>query len=43
MFFSCPLAQQVWRYAANIIWPLFAKFKGVNLILENIFHIAMPI
>jgi hypothetical protein len=27
MFYSCPLAQQVWRYAANIVWQLFAK-KG---------------
>ena len=25
MFFSCPLAQQVWRDAPNIIWPLFAE------------------
>jgi hypothetical protein len=25
MFFSCPLAQHVWCYAANIIWQLFAK------------------
>jgi hypothetical protein len=23
-FFNCPLAQQVWHYAANIIWQLFA-------------------
>ena len=24
-FLNCPLAQQVWHYAANIIWQLFAK------------------
>ena len=24
-FFSCPLAQQVWRYATNIMWQHFAK------------------
>ena len=24
-FFNFPLAQQVWPYATNIIWPLFAK------------------
>ena len=24
-FFSCPLAQQRWRYATNTVWQLFAK------------------
>jgi hypothetical protein len=25
MFFTCPLAQQAWRCAPNIIWQPFAK------------------
>lgn len=31
MFFSCLLAQQAWRYAPNIIWPLFAKGDNLGL------------
>jgi hypothetical protein len=29
-FYSCPLAQQVWRYAANIVWQLFAKKRHLG-------------
>lgn len=25
IFFSCSLAQQVWRYATNIMWQLFGN------------------
>ena len=34
IFFSCPLAQQVWRYAVNITWQLFAKM--ITLVLGNL-------
>jgi hypothetical protein len=32
--YSFPLAQQVWRYAANIIWQVFAQKKR-NISLRN--------
>ena len=31
IFFTCPLAQQVWHYVANIIWQLFAKRGNLGL------------
>jgi hypothetical protein len=30
MFYSCPLAQHGWRYAANILWQLFAIRKNLG-------------
>ena len=42
MFFSSPLAQQVWHYATHIMWQLFAK-RG-NLGPHNFFfNDAMPL
>jgi hypothetical protein len=29
-FFGSPLAQQMWRYAANILWQLFAKKHNLD-------------
>lgn len=29
-FFNSPLAQQVWCYAANIIWQLLAKIGNLG-------------
>ena len=29
-FYSCPLAQHVWRYVANIIWQLFATKMNLS-------------
>lgn len=28
--FDCPLAQKMWRYAANIIWQLFSKKRKLG-------------
>ena len=30
MFYSCPLAQHVWRYVANIIWQLFTRKRNLG-------------
>ena len=30
-FFTCPLAQQAWRCAPNIIWQPFAKKDNLGI------------